>query len=615
LVNAKKISKKILIVFWLFYTYRVTCKSNTIQEIYMLKRIFLAVMITTFGYQGLHAHPPSSRTLSIAITLTKNLAALHSYTLKDHAFALETTLAAESYYQFGQPIPLTLTLSGQQGPDFVRELTVGPICLDHEANEPPHIMGDTIYLHKDTFVIEMPELPGYDTVSITMPIQEDGVASAQSLGSFKLDRAHFDPNIHGFTYDDLRFANKLDKSESVVAQSSTVLWPEAFGDSAKFKVFGNEYEGNTRINVLIIPDGYTYAQKATMEQHAQAMIQAFRSRTPYKEHDHLINYTLVYAYSLNSGTDQCDCGIVLDTAMGTGFQNSTHICGHSDNRCLYYSNPCDASAENNIVAAEQRAPFADTTIVMVNTARYGGCGGARAVYSAANQAATEVALHELGHSLGGLADEYGGYPSCGGYAGGINTSVNATQGNWSEWIPEIGAPKQGGQYYEQCIYRPETNCEMRALGLPFCRVCTQQFSRVFYGHPRVSATAPLKNPTPTTSTISLPQGGYTVFRYETRLSNQTTVTNASSFYLKGPGEANFTKLPVSEELWIRFMFRGVYQVKAEVTADVNFIKPVKTGANQDAVIWNVNVGLSNNQNMSPLTPNDGPAYQILEQQP
>ena len=54
-----------------------------------------------------------------------------------------------------------------------------------------------------------------------------------------------------------------------------------------------------------------------------------------------------------------------------------------------------SSGTSNIAAAELRAPAHDETIVLVNTDRYGGCGGSRAVYSAANAAATEIAVHEL----------------------------------------------------------------------------------------------------------------------------------------------------------------------------------------------------------------------------
>lgn len=576
---------------------------------------FWVAFLTTLLPVILLAGHVSDRSVSIALSLNKNEARLYSYTLKNHAFAMATLRPVNSYYEFGHPIPLNIRLSNEQGLNFVRELYVGALCFDHEPSEPPHVLGDTILLHEDTFVIEMPEIKGYDTVSIELPIQENGVGTTRVLGSFKLDHAHFDESIHGFTYKDLVFSNKKDKRTSVIPTASTVWWPEHFGDSTTYKVYGIELESSIRINVVIVPDGYQYSEKAIMEQHAQDLVQAFRNKTPFREHDHLINYILVYAYSKNSGTDQCDCGIVLNTAMGTGFQRENPVCGSRDNRCLYYTNPCDAPAQRNIVAAEQRAPFADTTIIMVNTNRYGGCGGGRAVYSAGNAAAGEVAIHELGHSLAGLADEYGGSPSCGSYASGINTSVNATQGDWSEWIADIGFPRQGGQYYEQCIYRPESTCEMRTLNAEFCHICNQHFSRIFYGHPRVSPTAPMYNVTPSQTSITVPQSEYMVFRYNTRLSNQPTVQNSSSFYVKAPGDEDFTKLPVSEQLWIRFIFQGDYQIKAEVIADTNLVKPQKSDTNKDTVIWHVAVGLSNNKNRSlPHEPSEK-AYEILSEKP
>jgi len=108
-------------------------------------------------------------------------------------------------------------------------------------------------------------------------------------------------------------------------------------------------------------------------------------------------------------------GIIWDTAMSTRFLVSTPICGHSDNRCLYYGGGCDTDTSNHIPQTELRAPAHDETIVMVNTDRYGGCGGERAVYSAANSSATEIAIHEMGHTAFALADEY---PY---YAGGSET--------------------------------------------------------------------------------------------------------------------------------------------------------------------------------------------------
>src|SRR6185295_13898762 len=96
------------------------------------------------------------------------------------------------------------------------------------------------------------------------------------------------------------------------------------------------------------------------------------------------------------------------------------------------------------------------------------------------------------------ADEYGYSPSCGFSAGEINTSSDPIDGAWPEWLAAIGVPRQGAQYYQQCLYRPVNDCEMRNLNQPFCPVCNQRWSLVTFGHPRVSPTAPIESMSPAT---------------------------------------------------------------------------------------------------------------------
>jgi hypothetical protein len=325
-----------------------------------------------------------------------------------------------------------------------------------------------------------------------------------------------------------------------------------------------------------------------MKSHAQSLVDGFRARTPYREHDRFINYFLVYAYSTEDGTDQCDCSIVRDTAMSTRFLNSNPICGHSDNRCLYYGGGCDTDTSMHIATTELRAPADDKTIVMVNTTRYGGCAGSRAVYAGAAGSAVEIAIHELGHSLAGLDDEYGGIPSCGA-GSGFNTSTDAVSGNWPEWIADLGAPWQGAKYYEACVYRPVDLCEMRALGYEFCPVCRQQWALTFFGHPRVSPTAPLESQSPG-SPVSTNVGNPVTFSIGTRLAGGSGVANQFTWQLQGPGFPAATTVATGTDNYTRsFSLPGTYTITSQVVADTNFIKPSKNGANVDTASWTVSV--------------------------
>jgi len=544
----------------------------------------------------------SERTLSLALEIDRDSARLIAFTLKDRPFVRPLTQAEPRVLDTGEPPQIEVSLLGPKGTLYTQRVDFGPICLAHGASTPPHIDGDTILLHRDTLMIEAPELEGFDRIEVAYYQGEGKAPARRVLAVEDLSAERFSPAGEKWGYTDLAFADPA-QAAGVPAPPAPpapmaggkVMWPEDFGDPNRYFLYGDPNAVNSRINVVLVPDGYTYADKTTLQSHADNLVAAFRSRTPYMEHDPFINYILVYAYSAESGTDQCDCGIIKDTAMRTSFPNAGYPCGDSGNRCLYYGSSCDPGSTTNIAAAEMRAPADDTTIIMVNTNRYGGCGGTRAVYSAANGAATEIAVHELGHSLAGLADEYGGTPSCGFSAGGINTSTNATTGAWPEWIADLGAPREGGQYYEQCIYRPLPNCEMRALSQPFCPVCNQRWGLTYFGHPRVSSTAPIASVSPSSAVpIDIASGGQIAFSVAARLATGPEVTNNITWRIQGPGYPAPTMVATGTTLYTHiFPSPGSYTISCEIVADTNFIKPLRYGANVDTATWTVRVDCTN----------------------
>lgn len=533
----------------------------------------------------------SARTLVVGIEIDREEARLLAYTLKDRPFRAGADLPDPRPYVEGQALQAELLLLGPDGVGLTRRVNVGAICLAHDPDAPPHVEGDTILLHRDAFVVELPEASGFDHVEVAFHERTRGELRRRVLGRIRLDRAAFVPAAGPFSYSDLAFADASADPPADLSSSGAVFWPEDIGDPDVYRIYGDLGEGAERINVVIVPDGYTYGDKPLMQAHADALVQHFRQKTPYGEHDPFINYTLVYAYSGESGTDQCDCDIIVDTAMGTRFPDSGYPCEASENRCLYYGGGCDTNGTDNILAAELRAPYRDETIVMVNTPRYGGCGGTRAVYSAANSAATEIAVHELGHSLGGLADEYGGDPDCGNRAGEVNTSLIPWVGAWPEWVAEIGPAWEGGQYFDRCVYRPLSTCEMRALNQPFCPVCNQQWALVVFAHPRVAPTAPLAGAQPAS-----PVSAFTLvpvsFSVQTRLAAGPSVTNEIEWSIQGPTDPEPVVVAAGGTEYVHtFEDAGVFTVTCRVTADTNFIKPAKYGANVDEAVWLVDVAV------------------------
>lgn len=540
----------------------------------------------THEYLDLGAH----RTISIALQADREDGRVLAFTLKERLFVPPADVPLPRRHAKGETVQIEVALLGPGGSRFTRRVDVPGLCFDHDPGFPIEIEGDTFRLHRETFIVEMPEIAGFDQVEMAFYLAASQPLARRVIGVSQLDSAHFSAAGGSAQYQDLAFAERTAASPpSISLTPGTLHLPEEFGDTDIFTVYGNLGEASKRINIVIVPDGYTYAQKATMQADAQAMVDAFRDMTPYEEHDRFINYILVYAYSTEDGTDQCDCSIVRDTAMSTRFPLVTATCGHDDNRCLSYGGGCDPTdSSGNIAITELRAPAQDTTVVMVNTTRYGGCGGARAVYSAGAAAATEIAIHELGHSLAGLADEYGGDPSCGA-GSGINVSTDSVNGAWPEWIADIGAPRESAKYYDMCIYRPITSCEMRTLSQEFCPVCKQQWALTYFGHPRVNPTSPIESSSPASpsyTNVGMP----ITYSLGTRLASGAGITNSFTWKLQGPGFPVPTTVATGVDSHTRtYSPSGTYTLTSEVIADTNFIKPPKNGPNVDTATFTTDV--------------------------
>jgi len=145
-----------------------------------------------------------------------------------------------------------------------------------------------------------------------------------------------------------------------------------------------------------------------------------------------------------------------------------------------------------------------TALIIANSPVYGGAGGLAPVFSCERNSATEIAIHELGHSLFGLADEYEAAGQAKTMAPvELNVSGTAERGKlkWARLVAPAtplptqphGAPPppglpigayEGGKYRSRKIWRPAHDCKMRALGVPFCQVCEQAIvDRLSQYHP------------------------------------------------------------------------------------------------------------------------------------
>lgn len=258
---------------------------------------------------------------------------------------------------------------------------------------------------------------------------------------------------------------------------------------------------NNRYDVVILGDGYTAGEQARFDSDCLTFSAALFQKEPYRTFGRYFNVHTVFRASNQSGADQPDVNppIVRDTVY-----DATYNYGGTD-RCLYIRNTGVALADAALAPANE-----GRILVMVNDSRYGGCASTFAVsYNGASM--NEVQIHEMGHSVGGLADEYWytGQNYSGPEVGEPNATIGSTGAKWSAWLGSNGIGAfQGCRYSETGLYRPFDNCLMRSLGRPLCSVCSEAL--VLRTHRSAIA---IDQPQPAATTLSLPRPATQVFSF------------------------------------------------------------------------------------------------------
>ncbi len=255
-----------------------------------------------------------------------------------------------------------------------------------------------------------------------------------------------------------------------------------------------------RFDIVIVGDGYTQAQLGLFHTHATAKWETIRTTEPFTTYANYFNVWMVDVASNESGVDSDPLpGTMRDTALDMQFWCS------GTERLL-----CMDNTKAGAFAAQ--APGSDQVLGLANSTKYGGAGGAYATSSGGNVAAGQITVHELGHSIGGLADEYDYYYRAGLaedanndvqipqplYTGGEPTQANlskqqrdpmlAAKTKWWRWIGEtspdggVVGSFEGGGYYKLGVYRPTEQSLMRSLGKALNLPSREKMTQAFYVH-------------------------------------------------------------------------------------------------------------------------------------
>lgn len=258
----------------------------------------------------------------------------------------------------------------------------------------------------------------------------------------------------------------------------------------------NHGAGQTRINIVIVPDGYTKAELPKFHADADNLVKGLAAVRGFHEYWKGFNIWRQDVQSRESGVGRMDTGEAPDTAF-----NMTHGSDVLPNapfpaRCIMFSPGVEQDALKALDIIRART-LTNYVIVLVNDDDYGGCAQPWNNLATGSRDAMSVRVmaHELGHAIFKLADEYGGngYNSNGKCAAEAAPNIsddfkdlpwkdmtNTTQIPTPEGVSgyTIGA-FEGAGYCDKGVYRPQQHCMMRDLTDDFCDVCTRELGRAF----------------------------------------------------------------------------------------------------------------------------------------
>lgn len=243
------------------------------------------------------------------------------------------------------------------------------------------------------------------------------------------------------------------------------------------------YKEGRGIHLVILGDGYAEDEANAFRRHAEGLLDNIRSDEGIAGHLGAFNVHMIQTVSSQSGIDDSDRIDTVDTAFDSAYN------------CLSIPRLICADTLKVFESALTEYPGVDQVILLVNDLRFGGSGNSGGRIAITSAFYPEIALHEMGHSLADLADEYvdplilatsalppleeGRYPN-------VSTLADPTAVPWAHWIdPSRPLPQflddegvgifEGGLYLSTGVFRPTANSRMRSFDMPFGPVNTEQW--------------------------------------------------------------------------------------------------------------------------------------------
>lgn len=263
------------------------------------------------------------------------------------------------------------------------------------------------------------------------------------------------------------------------------------------------------VHLVLLGDGYGSDQQNLFREHVDLTLAQIGNDSGIGKHIAAFNVHMISTVSENSGADDNEQVDSRNTAF-----DSAYNCGGILRLIC-------ANTLTMFETALNEYPAVDQIVLLVNDRRYGGSGNSGGSVAITSAYFTEIALHEMGHSLVDLADEYvdtlirensalllfqeGRYRN-------VTALTDPTLVPWAHWIDNsvalpqnIGDPRvglfEGGLYRESGVYRPTFNSRMRTFDAPFGPVNSELWILRLY-----TLTEGIRGYLPTNSAVSVNAG-------------------------------------------------------------------------------------------------------------
>lgn len=252
------------------------------------------------------------------------------------------------------------------------------------------------------------------------------------------------------------------------------------------------FVGNSRkyLDLVFIAEGYTQAELSKFKKDVRRFREWIFGVVPFSEYRNKVNIYAILSPSKDSHPDVPGDNIYNKTLLNSSFYtfDSPRYLTIRDTKKMY-----DIAAQ---------VPY-DHIYVLVNTDIYGGAGFYNTYTSCASDCefAEEIASHELGHGLIGLADEYYNNGDEIGYFYDLDkepwepniTTLVDFENKWKHLvlaetpIPTPRTPQynsivgafEGAAYQSKGIYAPMPDCKMKSNNIKtFCPACQEAIRKV-----------------------------------------------------------------------------------------------------------------------------------------